>query len=85
MNRKQEGRREEWLQRIGEQKESGVSIRAYCKRHGIAEHVFYGWRQRLRNDEQVSFALVDPKLSNDPAQPIELVLSRRRPGRCIIM
>lgn len=68
-------RREEWRRRIEEQEESGVSIRAYCKQHGIAEHAFYGWRQRLRSDERVSFALVKTKPSLEEAQAIELVLA----------
>jgi transposase-like protein len=74
MKRKEAERREEWRRRIGEQEQSGVSIRAYCQQHGIAEHVFYGWRQRLRRDERVSFALVKTKPSKEEAHPIELVL-----------
>jgi transposase-like protein len=74
MKQKQAERREEWRQRIEEQEESGVSIGAYCKQHGIAEHVFYGWRQRVRSDERVSFALVKAKPSTEEAQPIELML-----------
>lgn len=52
-----------------------MSIRAYCKQHGIAEHTFYSWRQRLRNDERVSFALVKAKPPTEEAPPIELVLA----------
>ena len=75
MKGKQAERRVEWRRRIGEQEQSGVSIRAYCKQHGIADHAFYSWRQRLRSDERVSFALVKAKPLNKEAQPIELVLA----------
>jgi len=51
--------RDEWRERIAEQARSGLSIRQFCKDHGIAEHAFYGWRKRLREAEPVRFALVD--------------------------
>jgi len=77
MNQRQAEKREEWRQRIAEQERSGVSVRAYCEQHGIAEHSFYGWRQRLRSDEGVSFALVKTKPENEHRSAIELVVSGR--------
>jgi hypothetical protein len=32
------------LAHVAKQGESGLSIRRYCKEHGIAEHVFHYWR-----------------------------------------
>lgn len=51
--------RDQWRERIAEQAGSGVSIKQFCKDHGIAEHAFYAWRKRLRESEPVRFALVD--------------------------
>src|SRR5262245_33479644 len=51
--------RDQWRQRIAEQSHSGLSIKQFCKDHGLAEHAFYGWRKRLRETEPVRFALVD--------------------------
>src|ERR1035438_8075411 len=51
--------RDQWRERIAEQVRSGVSIKQYCKDHGIAEQAFYAWRKRLRESEPVRFALVD--------------------------
>jgi transposase-like protein len=53
--------REGWKQRIAEQEENGLSIRAYCKQQGLGEHSFYQWRKRLRTEGPVSFALVEER------------------------
>lgn len=59
---KQEEVRDCWCERIAAQEASGQSVRAYCKEHGIGEHSFYAWRQRLKRESQtVSFALVQTK------------------------
>lgn len=75
---KQAEARELWSERIAEQEASGLSIRAYCKEHGIGEHSFYAWRQRLRRTEEpVGFALVDTK-RREPEhdrKPFELILA----------
>jgi transposase-like protein len=62
-------------ERVAEQEQSGVSVRAYCQQHEIAEHSFYGWRQRLRSDERISFVLVKPEPENAGRPAMELVLA----------
>ena len=75
MSTKQEQRREEWRQRVGQQESSGQSIRAFCRERGLKEHAFYGWRQRLRKQNTpVRFALVETK-SPETVPPIELMLA----------
>jgi hypothetical protein len=72
---KQEQRREEWRQRVGEQESSGQSIRAFCRERGLKEQAFYGWRQRLRKQNTpVRFALVETKSAGETVPPIELML-----------
>jgi transposase-like protein len=51
--------REQWRERIAEHARSSLSIKQFCKERGIAEHVFYYWRKRLRQEEPVRFALID--------------------------
>jgi transposase-like protein len=75
MRNEQAERRELWRQRVGEQEESGASIRAYCKQHGLAEHAFYSWRKQLRTASPMTFALVETTPSKD-AVMIELVLAQ---------
>ena len=51
-----------------------MSVRRFCKEQGIAEHRFYYWRQRLRDQQQpVRFALVDRGAERpEPAPRMEL-------------
>jgi hypothetical protein len=72
---KQAERREAWRQRVSEQERSWLSIRAYCKQQGLGEHWFYSWRQRLRSEQPVGFALVEarPERREEPKM-LELVL-----------
>lgn len=53
--------REGWKQRVADQEQSGLSVRAYCKQQGLGEHSFYQWRKRLRSEGPVSFALVEER------------------------
>jgi transposase-like protein len=74
--KKIEQRRELWRQRIAQQESSGQSIRAYCRGRGLAEHAFYGWRQKLREENpSVRFALVETQPVLESAVPIELILA----------
>jgi transposase-like protein len=77
MSRRQEERREWWRQRIARQEESGQSIRAFCKDHGVGEHSFYSWRQRLREEKApVRFALLETKPAGEAKpQTMELMLT----------
>jgi hypothetical protein len=71
--------REQWRERIAEHARSGLSIKQFCKGRGIAEHVFYYWRKRLRQTE--------PCASPDPTEwNLELLLvsgERLRIGACV--
>jgi hypothetical protein len=44
-------KRDEWSKRIAEQRESGESIAAYCRRVGISKPSFEYWRTKLKSDE----------------------------------
>jgi len=37
-----------WAQIITEQKESGLTVRAYCERAGYHENSYYYWQKKLR-------------------------------------
>ncbi len=52
-----------WVERIGEYRSSGVSVRAWCREHEISEKTYYYWQRRLYKQmastaEAVSFAEV---------------------------
>jgi transposase-like protein len=70
---------DQWRERIAAQERSGLSVRRFCKEQGIAEHLLFYWRKRLRNQPQpVRFALVERAAASagtvwEPA--LELVLN----------
>jgi transposase-like protein len=75
--------REGWKQRVADQEQSGLSVRAYCKQQGLGEHSFYQWRKRLRTEAPVSFALVEErKAARAEREPrmLELALNG---GECL--
>jgi transposase-like protein len=39
--------REFWEEALRLWAETGLSVRAFCRREGLAEHSFYSWRRRL--------------------------------------
>jgi uncharacterized NAD(P)/FAD-binding protein YdhS len=65
MKKKPSERQEYWRIVIAEQEASGKAIRDFCRERNLAEHAFYWWRQHLRKEKPVSFALVERK----PAAP----------------
>lgn len=73
MNRKASGGREQWQQLIAEQEKSGKTVRAFCRERDLGEYSFYTWRQRLRKEQPVTFALVETGRSAEPAS-LELIL-----------
>ncbi len=72
-------KKERWRELIAEHERSGISVRRFCKERGIAEHLLFYWRKRLRIDRQpVRFAIVESGAAL--AQPtvmteLELVLA----------
>ena len=60
---KQEYQLQEWSELLREQKESGLSVKAWCQEQGLAEHIYY---YRLRKLRQAACAALEQ------AQPIQL-------------
>jgi hypothetical protein len=76
-----------WRQTIGRWQKSGLTIRAYCRQHGLAEANFHAWRRTIanRDSEVVPFAAVrvvtdeSCGLSGQAAHgALELILPNRR-------
>jgi len=52
-------RREDWKQLISEHKQSGLTVKAFCQKHGVGEALFYCWRKRIvAEDQPARFVLV---------------------------
>jgi hypothetical protein len=77
---KQAERRELWSQRVTQQKNSGQTVRAFCREHKLSEYSFYAWRRQLgsSSEKPVRFALVETTATSGmqrPGQgPLELFL-----------
>jgi transposase len=72
-------RREGWQKLISEHKQSGLTVKAFCQKHGVGEALFYSWRKRVAAEDQPArFALVATNRVAPGApglQPLQLVLA----------
>src|SRR5262249_18825164 len=81
-----EQKEQRWQRRIEHWRASGLSVRAFCARRGLATASFYNWRrvlQRRATDEQPAFVPVQVVADAVPAQAsaLELVLTDGRTVR----
>jgi hypothetical protein len=74
-----------WRRWIGEWQTSGLSVRVFCDRHGLAIPTFYAWRRTLerRAAEAPAFVPVQVVADGVPAQAggLEVVLHDGRAVR----
>ena len=67
-----------WRELITLQKQSGQSVRAFCKEKSVTEPSFYFWRQRLgQAGKPVRFTLVESASAGQQhkGEPVELTLA----------
>jgi hypothetical protein len=81
-----EEKERQWRRRIDQWRASGLSVRAFCARHGLATASFYNWRrvlQRRAADEQPAFVPVHvvAGAAPDQASALEVVLTDGRTVR----
>ena len=69
-DRKKEAR---WRGIVRGQASSGLSVRAYCKQHGLREHGFYWWRRELVRR--------DAAKSSRPATFVPVQVVKEEPAR----
>jgi transposase-like protein len=70
---------QQWREWIHLWQKSGLSVHAFCIRHGLAEQSFYVWRRTIRQRDAapVSFVPVHvvPEMQADPLSRFEVVLA----------
>jgi hypothetical protein len=80
-----EQKEQQWRRWIAQWRVSGLSVRAFCARHGLATARFYNWRRVLqrRAAEQPAFVPVQVVADVVPAQTsaLEVVLTDGRAVR----
>jgi hypothetical protein len=52
---------EVWRELVRRQKNSGLSVQAFCQQQGVSGWSFYQWRKRLAINRPMSFALVETR------------------------
>ena len=77
-----ERKERQWRRRIDQWRVSGLSVRAFCAQHGLAQASFYAWRRVLkrRAAEQPAFVPVQVVADALPTQTtaLEVVLADGR-------
>src|SRR5262245_24599940 len=80
-----EQKERQWRRRIDQWRASGLSVRVFCARHGLATASFYNWRRVLQRRAAVQPAFVPVQVVADtaPAQTsaLEVVLTDGRTVR----
>ena len=80
-----DGRKEQrWRRLIDDWRASGLTVRAYCARHRLAEPSFYAWRRELQQRDADRAAFVPVRLVGEApaaAAGIELLLPGQRTVR----
>jgi transposase len=80
-----EEKERQWRRRIDQWRVSGLSVRAFCARHGLATAGFYNWRRVLqrRAAEKAAFVPVQVVADAVPTQAsaLEVVLADGRAVR----
>jgi hypothetical protein len=81
-----EQKERQWRRRIDQWRTSGLSVRAFCARYGLATASFYNWQrvlQRRAADAQPAFVPVQVVTDAVPAQAsaLELALADGRTVR----
>ena len=82
-----EAKEQQWRRRISQWRASGLSVRAFCARYGLATASFYHWRRVLerRGAEAPAFVPVQVVADAVPAQAsaLEVVLVDGRVVRVV--
>jgi Transposase len=72
-----------WRERVARWSASGLSVRAFCRQHGLVEASFYYWKRELRSRDAVlspDVAAASPKSASLPKSPPVFVPVTVLPG-----
>jgi transposase len=87
INQRQAGKERFWRTRVRRWRSSGLSVRAFCEEHGLAEPTFYAWRRILAERDAAAVRFVPVQVASEPspqltaadsAASLELVLGAGR-------
>jgi hypothetical protein len=61
-------RRKFWQNHIERWQISGLSQRAYCKKHDLTTHRFYDWKRRIKSADNPPVSFLPVALTDRPAR-----------------
>jgi transposase len=72
-----------WRTKVRQWRQSGLSVRAFCEQHHLAQANFYAWRRALaQRDAEIQFVPVrlaaEPAATTTAAAALEVVLDGQR-------
>jgi transposase-like protein len=70
--------REFWEAAIRLWAESGLPVREFCDREGLAQHTFYSWRRELMTESPVPEVSQEPSVTEGSESPADGRRRRRR-------
>ena len=67
-----------WAERVSECRNSGQSVLAWCKEHGICSQTYYKWQKRLyalaQAQQEAQFAEVTPVMGIHETAPVAITV-----------
>ena len=67
-----------WAERVSECRNSGQSVLAWCKEHGICSQTYYKWQKRLyalaQAQQEAQFAEVTPVMGIHETSPVAITV-----------
>ncbi len=60
----------QWRERMASWRESGLSVRAFCRQQGLIETSFYYWKRELRARDAAASTRIAPAKSPAPKRPL---------------
>jgi transposase len=77
-----ERKQQQWQRWIQQWQASGLTVRDFCDRHGLAEPSFYAWRRKLRQHEPSIPSFLAVRVQAEPERgadhTLEVVLAGGR-------
>lgn len=67
-----ERKEQQWRDRLAAWRRSGLSVRAFCARHGLSQPSFYAWRRELAKRDAARPAFVPVHVLPEPARQAAL-------------
>lgn len=70
INQRRSSKEQFWRTVLKQWQRSGLSVRAYCAQHGLAEPTFYAWRRMVAERDAAAVRFVPAHVVAEPRPPM---------------